>query len=206
MKYFICDENKDIVGEVKLYDTKVQKPVDKEGKTIALVIGHDSIKQGAYGNAGMSEFNFNTDLINSMELPPQHTYYILYRDEYINGYTSQMNDLHERIDSLNCDISIEFHFNGSSNPDVNGNEVLYYSQGGKEIASLLDSSLDRLPNRDRGIKQLSSSDNGYSFVSKGASLAIIAEPFFGSNQSDYMNGGEYRDLLKEAYYDFLNVL
>ncbi len=206
MKYFICDENKDIVGEVKLYNDEVQKPVDKEGKTIALVIGHDSIKQGAYGNAGMSEFNFNTDLINSMELPPQHTYYILYRDEYINGYTSQMNDLHERIDNLNCDISIEFHFNGSSNPDVNGNEVLYYSQGGKEIASLLDSSLDRLPNRDRGIKQLSSSDNGYSFVSKGASLAIIAEPFFGSNQSDYMNGGEYRDLLKEAYYDFLNVL
>jgi len=98
-------------GHTVIYD----KAEVTEGKKIALVVGHDKRSQGAVGSEGISEWEFNDNLINDMwfMLPKKHTYYMLYRDATILSYTKQMEDLHRRIDELNIDISIEFHFNGS---------------------------------------------------------------------------------------------
>ena len=169
---------------------------------IAIVIGHSLDNQGAYGNAGIGEWQFNDELIQDMfhsgMLPGKHEIYVLYRSADIKGYTNQMHDLHRRIDDLGCTVSIEMHFNSFSDPSANGNEVLYCSEGGKKIADVFDSALDALPNRDRGVKKVTKSDRGGGFCCRGKSYAIILEPFFGANQKDYIHDGRYRDTLMDA--------
>ena len=164
---------------------------------ICLVIGHDMDNRGSYGDAGISEFTFNDNLISEMfhkGLLPGDTY-VLYRSSDIFGYGEQMKELHKRIDALKCDVSIECHFNGFHDPSVNGNEVLYCSQGGKRIADIFDEELDALPNRDRGVKKVLGNDDGAGFCCRGRSYAIIIEPFFGSHQRDYIFNGQYREIL-----------
>ena len=177
---------------------------------IALVVGHTKDSQGAYGNAGIGEWEFNDELLNSMfwdgKLPNKHEYYILYRSEDISGYSSQMVDLHERIDKIGCEVSIEFHFNSFSDPDVNGNEVLYCSTAGKIYADKLDECLDQLPNRDRGVKKVTMSDNGGGFCCRGKSKALIVEPYFGVEQSNYVRCGIFRSRLEDAYEEFFNSI
>ena len=193
-------------GELILYDEVV---VTDQGKTFALVIGHDSKLSGAIGADGINEFDFNNQLVQDLlpMLPSKHTYHVFYRNENIRGYSNQMDDLHKRIDAKGCDISIEFHFNGSDNPSVNGFEALYYSKGGKEVADKLVMALDaNLPTNNRGSKVLTNQDNGYGFVSKGKSLAIITESFFGANQHRFVDGGEYRSSLKLGYKEFFESL
>ncbi len=177
---------------------------------IVWIIGHDAKEQGAYGNKGVSEFRFNDQLIIEMRhermFPDKHEYRVMYRDPSISGYKSQMIDLHRRINAWGADVSIELHFNSFHRDEVNGNEVLYCSNGGKRIADILDECLDVLPNRDRGVKKVSGNDRGAGFCCRGQSYAIISEPFFGSHQHLFTRGGELRSLLKNAYKKFLEKL
>ena len=175
---------------------------------IALVIGHSSSNQGAYGDEGIGEWEFNDELLHSMhfdgKLSSKHEYYIMYRSADINGYTAQMVDLHKRIDNIGCELSLEFHFNSFHRPEANGNEVLYCSEGGKYYADIMDECMDVLPNRDRGVKKVTYADRGGGFCCRGKSRAIIVEPFFGAHQSDYVRSGQYRYLLEDAYEEFFS--
>ena len=199
MKTILYDENGKAFGELITYETK-----ETDGKVIALVVGHDKDRQGAYGNKGISEWLFNDRFLIELVpmLPEKHTYFIFYRSADIKGYTNKMVDLHSRIDEIGCDISIEFHFNSVADSSVNGNEVLYCSNNGLKLANILDDCFDILPNRGRGVKKVTLLDNGGGFCCNGKSTAIITEPFFGSEQSDYVHNGKYRHLLQEAYVDF----
>lgn len=170
---------------------------------IALVIGHNEKTQGAYGNAGISEYEFNQTLLFEMRdrhmLPDIHQYVFVYRNYRIKSYKKAMIDLHRRIDEWGADVSIEFHFNSFPKPSVNGNEVLYCSKGGRKIAEVFDEALDELPNRDRGIKKVTKKQRGGGFCCRGRSKAIIVEPFFGKNQNLYVVDGEFRMDLMKAY-------
>lgn len=200
MKYLYDEQGNKIWQEY----VPVEKP--KSGKKIALIVGHTQASQGDYGNEGLGEYQFNDEFIEELwfTLPKQHSYYIKYRSSDINSYTKQMVALHDQMDDIGIDISIEFHFNGSSDSSVNGNEVLYCasSSRGESLASILDECLDSLPNRDRGIKPVSGKDRGAGFCCIGASIALITEPFFGSEQSDFIRGGKDREKLKQAYRNF----
>lgn len=205
-----------IIGKVTMYDNAVPPHRSGSGKVIALVVGHDQYKKGAYGNLGISEWDYNFKFIKDLKdnnmLPPQHEYHTFVRNPNISGYGNKMIDLHSRIDSRGCDISIEFHFNGAADSSVNGNEVLYCSTNGKKIADKLDEALDSLPNRDRGVKKVKMNpypipdDNGAGFCCRGKSLAIITEPFFGAHQDMYAENGKYRETLLLSYKNFFNSL
>ena len=178
---------------------------------IAIVIGHDSTNKGAYGNEGVSEFDFNVSLMQGMAtyglLPQEHELYIMYRSSDIKGYTAQMRDLHKRIDVIGCEISIELHFNSFSNEDVKGHEVLYCSDEGRYIAEIMNDALDaHLPTSNRGIKRVSLDDRGGGFCCRGKSKAIILEPYFGSSQSDFIYGGKLRKPLMLAILSGLENL
>ncbi len=174
---------------------------------IALVVGHDAIKRGAYGNMGESEWHFNDVLINDLffkGLPKKHTYRRFYRDADIKGYSHQMTDLHKRLDDWGAELSIEFHFNSFSNKSVHGHEVLYCSFGAGVYANELNKSLDKhLPTSNRGIKQVTKKNRGGGFCCRGNSLAIIIEPFFGSNQYRFVHNGDLRDDLLSAIIEFI---
>jgi len=171
---------------------------------VAIIVGHSPKSQGAYGNEGVSEYMFNDNLIRNMKSlgyfdECQHELYFLSRDSNINGYTNQMIDLHKHIDSLDCEVSIELHFNSFNNEKVHGHEVLYCSQKGKNIAEIMNHSLDEfLPTSNRGTKKVSlypyplPDDRGAGFCCRGNSYAIILEPFFGAHQTDFIYGGMNR--------------
>jgi N-acetylmuramoyl-L-alanine amidase len=55
-----------------------------------------------------------------------------------------------------CDLAIEIHFNGASDPNINGSEVLYYpgSEKGLEVSRAIYRFLKgAMMNRSRGIKE-----------------------------------------------------
>ncbi len=183
---------------------------------IALVIGHDADKRGAYGSEGVSEWNFNDVLINDLffrGLPNKHTYRRFYRDADIKGYSAQMIDLHKRIDAWGAELSIEFHFNSFSNKNVRGHEVLYCSIPGAIFANKLNECLDNhLPTSNRGIKKVrmhprpKSDDNGAGFCCRGKSKAIIIEPYFAANQYRFVHNGDLRDDYINAINEFMELI
>ncbi len=184
---------------------------------IALVVGHDVLSKGAYGNMGQSEFDFSDELLTDLSVqdmyPTKHEYGIFYRSADIAGYTNKMLALHQNIDEWQADISIEFHFNSFSDSSAQGHEVLYCSQNGKKIAELLNRAFDEhLPTSNRGVKKVSLNpnpipdDNGAGFCCRGKSYAIISEPFFGAHQSKFSYDGIYRQNLLKSFQDFFNSL
>lgn len=178
---------------------------------IALVVGHSPSSKGAVGNAGISEYEFNKNLIqeilDSNDLIDDNEYRVFYRDTYIPKYSHQMTDLHERIDRWGGDFSIEFHFNGAENPNINGHELLYCSTKGRLFAEMFDKEFDEnLPNRDRNVKRVGFRQNGGHFCCKGRSIAVILEPFFASHQALYIKNGEERQNLVNSIVNVLNQL
>ena len=174
-------------------------------KKVALVIGHQSNNQGAYGSKGIGEWAFNTDLVDDItEVMKSVNAKIFQRSKAISGYSNQMRALHAEIDAWGADISIEFHFNSFSSDSAQGHEVLYCSEGGKKEAIKLNDSLDKyLPTSNRGVKKVTSSDRGGGFCCRGKSYALIIEPFFGSSQHQYIDGGKYREPLINAIVEYL---
>jgi len=177
----------------------------------ALCVGHNEIYQGAIGSAGVSEFMFNDGLIKDILSHPKvvnsgNEFKVFYENPYAGKYTARQIDLHKRIDEWGADYSVSFHFNDAVSKSVNGHEILYYSPNGMKLAKRLDELLDKyMPNRDRDIKQRARRDRGGQFLSRGNSYCIISEPFFATYQNLYVEGGEFRDKLLEAYVDFFSA-
>ncbi len=208
--YRIINEQNQVIGEINIYGTDMPIPepspepspeVPASNKKIALVIGHNVSDKGAYGNEGISEWDFNEKLLRELPLPSNCK--LFYRDE-TQGYTNQMIQVHEEIDQWGADYSIEWHFNSFSNDSAQGHEVLYCSEGGETLATMLNESYDaNLPTTDRGIKKITMNDNGGGFCCRGHSYSIIAEPFFGAHQYRFIEGGDLRSGLKKAMMDFI---
>ena len=177
---------------------------------IALIVGHDAERQGAVSN-GISEWEFNDGFLNSIfwdnKLPDKHDYYILYRNTEISGYSAQMRDLHARIDTIGCELAIEFHLNDFYDKSVDGHECLVVSRNSFNIATKLNNMFtNRLSNTNRGVKMIGNSDNGYGFLSRGSYPCIIVEPFFISQIKDYIHGEDKRIQLEDAYTKFFELI
>ena len=175
-------------------------------KKIALVIGHRKGAQGAWGNAGVSEFAFNTQLAEEIRLQlggsESVDVRLFFRDNLPGGYGEKMKRLHKRIDEWGADYSISMHFNAAGKESVNGHEVLYCSKRGKRAAKIFDKYLDRyLKNRDRNILKRRRRDRGGGFLCRGKSVCVLVEPFFAAHQKEFMPGRSLRDELRHAYVD-----
>ncbi len=181
-------------------------------KKIALVVGHRSRSQGAYGNAGHSEWSFYNDLVEevihaakgmNVELK------IFHRKENGHGYTQRMKHLHQEIDAWGGNISISCHFNASSHASANGHEVLHCasSHTSAKYARIMNDIFTRhLPNRSRGIKKRTKKQRGGGFLCRGRSYCILIEPFFASNQSDYMLHTRGREDLINSFLEFFDTV
>jgi len=188
---------------------KLKKLKGGSSMKIALVIGHRKSSQGAYGSMGISEYSFYKEFVMELldYLIDDNYIKVFERKDKGSGYSERMRDLHRRIDHWGADISISFHFNGSSKQEVNGHEILYCSKKGKRIALRLDEKLDQyLPNNDRNIKKRTSKQRGGGFLCRGKSTCILIEPFFASHQSLYVRSGEERQNLISAISEFINEL
>jgi len=177
---------------------------------VAFVKGHSSVKKGAWGNMGISEFDFYSKFIPQLikrlktEAIAGHKYQEFERG-LVGGYGEKMRELHKRIDAWGADISIAFHFNGAGDERINGHEILYCSNAGHNLAVGLDELFDAyLDNNDRNIKKIKKSDRGGGFVCRGKSVCILIEPFFGAHQNRFVECGDMREGLLQSLVDFIS--
>jgi len=176
-------------------------------KKVALVVGHATDKQGAWGNIGLSEYKFWKAFLHDVidELPDKHEYRIFERPTKVKGYGSRMRLLHEKLDEWGSDLTISFHFNAAGTPKASGHEVLYCSKKGGEYAKKMNDMFTKyLPNsKDRGIKKRSRRERGGGFLCRGRSVCILVEPYFAAHQDRFVKGTEGYEALKKSLIEFL---
>jgi hypothetical protein len=176
---------------------------------VALVIGHAKDKQGAWGNAGISEFKYWGDFIEDVldSLPSKHKYKVFKRPTSKRGYGSRMELLHNKLDSWGSDLTISFHFNAAGSTKANGHEVLYCSNTGKKYSDLLNRKFSKyLNSKDRGIKRRARNERGGGFLCRGKSVCILIEPYFAAHQKSFIKGTKGYENIKKSLIEFLKEI
>lgn len=177
--------------------------------TIALCVGHSrKINQrldgGALSADGTTEHTFNTQLATRIarHLTTLGISSTLYTDYSGTGYGSAMAWLGKQIDLARATLAIELHFNSSDTHRATGHEWLHFhtSKNGALLADHLRRTVGAafpfLP--DRGLKPISKGGRGYEFLRSTSCPAVICEPFFGDNPTDWQAITPHTEKLAQA--------
>jgi len=163
---------------------------------VALCIGHSRkisgrIEGGAVSVDGTTnEHTYNTALaVDIAAHLRQHGVESVTVDRYEgSGYGASQRWLAAHLRDIGATVAIELHFN-SATPAANGHEWLYWgvSSKGRKLADSLNAEMVLAcpAIRSRGIKPKYVGDRGAEFLRGTHCPACIAEPFFGSNASDW---------------------
>ena len=183
-------------GSVGLSDAPTEPLASQAPKPqIAIIIGHDSLVQGAYSRLlGLSEWQFyeNMRVLNNWHLNADNSFddydlHIFHRDR--RGIISA----HEKLvkSGVKFDLVMEFHFNAFDGA-AHGSEIIvdesYKENGLKFFATELnDRWCAAMLLRHRGVKFRKEGEAGHFNVSnyKDAPYFLV-EPFFGDNEGDVM--------------------
>lgn len=170
----------------------------------AICIGHSRPgDKGAVSVDGISEWDWNrgigeetVDVLRGLGVETS------FCDHYEgNDYGRAMYWLAEQLRLTRADCAIELHFNAAG-PAASGHEYLYWhsSSKGRALAKALAAHhpLDNAARGEMGIKALAG-DRGSGFLSKTPCPAVICEPFFGSNVTDWERARHHRSDLARAY-------
>lgn len=156
-------------------------------KRLAIVVGHNSEKQGAVrGDTGETEFVWNSDLAKMIEDEardyPGLEVKTFYRQPGL-GYSREIRRVYEETDRWGANATVELHFNSSASPNATGTETL---TSGTPASMALAVSVNQemvaaLGLKDRGVKTRSAGDRGGASLMSGRAPAVLIEPFFGSS-------------------------
>lgn len=172
-------------------------PLAGNGKRVAVCIGHSrSGDAGVAAVDGTSEWNFNAPIGAQLVRMLNDAGCVAKLFDSYDGssYAASMSWLAGQIQAFGADIAIELHFN-SFNGSAQGYEYLHWhtsSNGGRLAMAFLKEHKARHPSRvSRGIKARDGDDRGALFLNKTHCPAIILEPFFGDNATEW---NYYKDL------------
>lgn len=172
---------------------------------IAVCIGHSRRgDDGAASVTGVSEWAYNNmvgallcaELTKFGHQPEMVSHY-----PHTN-YEAAMSWLGRRLRQSRPDVAVELHFN-SAHAQARGHEWLYWqgSAKGKALADWFDAVFDQdypaLPSR--GVLPRGRSNRGALFLRLTPCPAVICEPFFGSNVTDWQMFGRSPELLAASY-------
>lgn len=153
---------------------------------IAIVVGHDSKRKGAFSPFfNLSEYDFYNKVVSF--IPDVNVYRY---NPNISSYTKRKKALAREINKSNYDLVIELHFNAFRSSSANGCETLYYFKSikGKKYAELFSNmihSYTGIKLRNNGLKPLKSrKDRGFASLVYVVAPVILIEPGFGTNKSD----------------------
>lgn len=160
---------------------------------IAICVGHSRTgDHGAVAVDGMTtERLYNTDLADRIAAAVEAAGIeaLVFCRYPAASYPAAMRWLARELTREKALVAVELHFNASHERPASGHEWLYHagSENGRAVAKSLDASMrrhfpDALP---RGVKAITTKDNGSGFVRQTPCPAVICEPFFGSNQNDW---------------------
>ena len=165
-------------------------------RKVAICTGHSRMvvgrpEGGAVSVGGVSEWTYNVRLgaMIADEVERYGIQAVEFRIYEGKTYGGAVSWLASQIKAAGCEAAVELHFN-SAGPDATGHEWLHWftSDRGKSLASNVQSEMSkRVPElRSRGLKAIGGSDErGAGFLRQTHCPAVIAEPFFGSNASDW---------------------
>lgn len=171
---------------------------------LAICVGHSRPgDNGAYSVGGVSEWDY-------------HKVTAIHVQRFLTGlgisssvvshyegrtYLGAMSWLAAHLKRIRCTHAIELHFN-AADPTAHGAEWLHWhsSSGGLQLAmSQRAQFIKDFPEmRDRGLKPISSRSRGSAFLKKTHCPAVIAEPFFGSNDQDWQRFADRQEDLAES--------
>lgn len=181
--------------------------------TIALCIGHSRRINGrrdggAVSTGGMQEWDYNQDLamrLAAILTADGRTRPVIF-DEYQGpGYGGAMSWLAQAAAKAGAILAVELHFNSADNPEARGFEFLHWksSEAGRRLAqAFIDSMTAHFPqSHSRGVKPIAKGERGWHFLAMTECPAVILEPFFGSNASEWARFSHLADELAQAYAD-----
>lgn len=176
---------------------------------LAVVIGHNSVAQGAVRpDTGESEWRFNNRIARHMEdmvgeVGASWLELRVFRRRAGVGYRREIAEVYAEVDAWGADASMELHFNAAADPRATGTEML--SSGTARSLQLAQTVQDEvcalLGLRDRGVKTRRESERGGGSLWAGSAPAILCEPFFGSSPrgQEAVNTREEERALAGAY-------
>ena len=181
--------------------------IPREDLNVAICVGHSRKGDtGAVSAGGVNEWTYNKKVAEYLKSDLQEfgiSSFIV--DDYggtYGSYTSSINWLTKHLKDQKASVALELHFNASSNAQANGMEMLYWntSRIGLSLAEyLLRGCQKYFPLiRSRGAKSRKSGDRGATFLRKTHVPAVITEPFFGTNEIDWISFADQEHILSQA--------
>ncbi len=183
----------------------IPPPPSPMNTTIALCIGHSrkingKRDGGAVSVGNVAEWDYNLDLAGRIAgILAESNYHLvpIISDYPGNGYGSAQRWLATHLKEIGATLAVELHFNSSDNPTATGHEWLYWgtSERSRQLASYIDAEIMQqvVGLRGRGLKPLTSKDRGSEFCHLTHCPAVICEPFFGSNATDWQIATTQKD-------------
>lgn len=163
---------------------------------VALVIGHKMTSGGASSYNGVTEFEYNEELVgmvaSNLSDEPDIEVLIFHRKKY--------KDLPDEINEKNPDLVISFHCN-AYDKTATGSEVLYYhkSKKGEQIAKVMINSIHQcLGLANRGAKPKRVEERGGPILKYTNAPCVMLEPFFIDNPLDFSVGVDLKNELSLA--------
>jgi N-acetylmuramoyl-L-alanine amidase len=172
---------------------------------IAICVGHSrqGDRSGAVSIGGVSEWQYNRSVAKHMQTALQAIGIgsRIYQDYPRRGYNAAIDWLASQLRSDGATAAIELHFNAAS-PAANGHEWLHWptSPRGTALATAFNVEFSAtFPQiRRRGLLPRRAG-GGSRFLQSTHCPAIIAEPFFGSNLSDWREFDGRQQELGQCY-------
>jgi len=178
-------------------------------KKLALVVGHNSVAQGAVRkDTGETEFSMMSRIAEKAKAYPRKTYPDMEVRVFFRmagpGYRTEIKRVYEETDRWGADLTNELHFNSFNSDAANGSEVLTSGTASSfKFAQITQNMIvARFGQKDRGVVTRKTGRGSESLMS-GSAPAILSEPFFGSSGKDTDRFDEEAEeiLLAKIYVD-----
>ena len=186
------------LGVLFLYSLKVWAIMPLTGKTIIIDPGHGQEDPGtSYGTVYEKDINLSISLYLEEELGSLGANVILTRDgDYDlsspNAIHRKKSDFDNRIRLINesdADLYLSIHLNYLNNSKYKGAQV-FYIKDNKELAKVIQNSMNKLLNSDREIKKIPNDTYMYSRLKIPGVLI----------ECGFLSNSEERNLLKTSDY------
>lgn len=164
---------------------------------IAICVGHSrkingSPEGGAVTHDGKAnEWTWNAGLAEliAKNLAAANVKSIIISEYDGTGYGAAQRWLAKHLKAIGATAAVELHFNSADAPTASGHEWLFWgtSARGKALATSLSAEMClAVPEiKWRGAKPRFDGDRGSEFLKLTHCPSVIAEPFFGSSESDW---------------------
>ena len=165
------------------------RPVDAKVK-LAVIVGHDAKRKGAFSPWIGSEWDFNQEAaaaIYDAALGTGCDVRIFLR----NPDTGSISEVADRVNAWAASdktptLAVSLHFNSFRTSQANGTETLHAIGGSGEpwAAMLQRCALDCFGLKNRGLLPVKKGGRGSTILYKTAMPCALLEPGFGSNKND----------------------